>query len=199
MRFEDAHALRTCIGNYCYLHWLDEADRASADSVTRALRVRDVGSGNFWYAAALDAFFRPRWLRGAEIDSNRRYWNGYLRRDAAAGYLARLPHAAIDYLDYASLEESVDCVTCFFPFVTRASVIGWGLPHNILNPQGLFSRVRSNLRPGGIFFMLNHGREEFEIAQGYAEKASLRRAWQSGPLTLLAPRSQAPWASCWHA
>ena len=64
----------------------------------------DVGCASFWYAAALEAFFRPRAMVGVDVEGYRLFKDGRTRSDYAAGYVGQRPNARFvvaDYLGYA--------------------------------------------------------------------------------------------------
>lgn len=62
----------------------------------------------------------------------------------------------------------------WFPFVSVAPVLAWGMPLRMLSPHTLFMRVADNLRPVGLFVMVNQGREEAMIAFDLCRRAGLQ-------------------------
>ena len=63
----------------------------------------DVGCASFWYAAALEAFFRPRALVGVEVEGYRLFKDGHTRSDHAAGYVGQRPNARFVVADYRTI------------------------------------------------------------------------------------------------
>ena len=64
--------------------------------------------------------------------------------------------------------------------------MAWRLPLRLLAPERLFRQIQRNLRPNGIFFMVNHGRQESALAEGLCTAAGLRfvaRSLDTGALT----------------
>ena len=85
------------------------------------------------------------------------------------------------------------------PFLTPAAILAWRLPLALLAPDRLFRQIQHNLRPGGVYFMVNHGLEEAAIAEGLCNAAKLRRiALRSEPGALSRYRRLAPVLSWWR-
>ena len=202
LRFETQLNAATSRRNYEYLDILDRTWERAGLARPSGGALTDVGCASFWYAAALQAFFRPASLCGVEVEGHRLYRDGHARCDYAAGYLEALPNAHFLVADYTRLEAPSDLVTVWFPFVTGTAILAWRLPLGLLQPQRLFAQVRANLVPGGRLFMVNHGPREAEIAQGFCAAAGLFREFadaageESGVLSRY--RAQAPVASLWR-
>jgi hypothetical protein len=112
--------------------------------------------------------------------------------------LARLPAARFVVADYAGHRESADIITSWFPFLTPAAILAWRLPLSLLAPERLFRQIRANLRPGGVFFMVNHGFDESGLAADLCDAAGLKltaRWAQAG--TLSGHRLRPPVLSWW--
>jgi len=192
LRFEDALNAATSRRNYEYLDILDRAWSDANLAPPAVGELCDVGCASFWYAAALQAFFRPQHLTGIEVEGHRLYRDGHARCDYAAGYLEGLPQARFIVADYTTLAHPADMICAWFPFVTPAAILAWRLPLRLLQPGRLFAQVAANLTPAGRFVMVNHGPVE---AEGRcAEQLSVRgaaavvlaagAASRSGPATL---------------
>ncbi|MBS0170948.1 MAG: hypothetical protein JSR62_11385 [Nitrospira sp.] len=197
VRFESCYGHHIALANYAYLDLLDQAWTATGRPIPQDGLVTDVGCANFWYAHTLHRFFRPAALMGVDVEGYRLYPTGYSRYDAAAGYIAGLPHTSFVVADYSEVEERVDVITAWFPFVTPAPVLAWRLPLTLFSPERLFLRIARNLRKGGTFFMVSQGREEAEIAAEYARRTGLRSQGQWGHPRPLRPRPHPPVASWW--
>ncbi len=198
--FEQHLSAATSLNNYEYLDILDAAWSAWGLAPQGGGELCDVGSANFWYAPALQAFFRPERLLGVEIEGHRRYRDGHTRRDYAAGYLARWPNARLLIADYAGLEQPADFITAWFPFVTAPAILAWRLPLAMLAAESLLRRIRSNLRREGVFLMVNHGSAEAAVAARYCDAAGLRLLRDrrhAGPLS--GHRLEPPIVSLWSA
>ena len=174
VRFECSLGRETALQNYARLELLERAAGALGTALPQGRDVHDVGCASFWYAAALHAAFRPRSLRGFEVEGYRRLQGGINRAERALGYAAQLPATEFVIADYATVRERAGLVTAFFPFVTRPPVLAWRLPLRVLAPQALFARVRANLAPDGELWMVNHGEAEAETAALSAVSAGLR-------------------------
>ena len=189
---------RSARNNYAYLAALDSAFAELKQLPPRDARLVDVGSANFWYAAALQAFFRPRQLTGVEFDGYRRLQDGHTRHDAALGHVATLPGAAYLVADYTTLRQPAEVITAWFPFVTAAPLLAWRLPLSTLQPAALFASVRRNLQPNGCFVMINR-MAEAEAAGRYAASAGLRQLGASVLTLELVEGPQAITVSIWRA
>jgi len=165
----------TARNSYAYLGALDEAARRWACDFPAGAVVVDLGSANFWYAQALQAFFKPSRLVGVELDGYRRYRDGHSRIDYAAGYVAEVPGAEYLVADCTALELPSDVITAWFPFVTPGPLLAWRLPLSAWRPAAFFAGVRRNLRPGGRFVMVNRAGEK-DTAAALATAAGLSPA-----------------------
>lgn len=195
--FESRYGHHTALANYAYLDVLDQAWNATARPIPEGGRVTDVGCANFWYARALHTFFRPSTLTGVDVEGFRLYPTGYSRYDAAAGYIADLPHTAFVVADYSEVEEQADVITAWFPFVTPAPVLAWRLPLTLFSPERFFLRIACNLARNGTFFMVNQGLEETDVAADYCRRAGLRSQGHWVHPQPLRPRPHPPVASWW--
>jgi hypothetical protein len=199
VRFEAALSAATSLRNYEYLGILDEVWSSAGLALSRPGTLCDVGCASFWYAAALDAFFHPRRLVGVEVEGYRLFKDARTRIDYAAGYVAPLPNARFVVADYLSYQEPADLVTAWFPFVTPAAILAWRLPLSLLRPARLFARVCANLRAGGMFLMVNHGREEAELAAQLCIASGLALAFRGTATGVLCRyREVPPVVSCWQ-
>jgi SAM-dependent methyltransferase len=198
VRFELKLNRATSLNNYEYLDILDRAWSDAALNRPSGGLLCDVGCASFWYAAMLHAFFRPRELVGVDVEGHRLFRDGRTRIDYATGYVSDLPNARFMVADYATCDLPADVVTAWFPFVTPEAILAWRLPLTLLAPQRLFQRVFHNLRPKGMFVMVNHGDAEFDRAAPLCDAAGLRciiRAASAGILS--AHRLRPPIVSCW--
>jgi SAM-dependent methyltransferase len=198
VQFELSMTSQTSINNYEYLDLLDRGWNA-----TRMIRpsggvLFDIGCASFWYAAALQAFFQPDRMVGVDVEGHRLFRDGRTRIDYAAGYVSRLPNAEFRVADYTEIREPADIITCWFPFLTPATILAWRLPLTLLTPERLFRQVQHNLRPGGHFLMVNHGVKEWELAKDWCIAAGLCLAarW-SDPGPLGRHRMEPPVLSWW--
>lgn len=195
--FESRYGRHTSLANYAYLDLLDQAWAAADRPVPTGGLVTDVGCANFWYAQTLHRFFRPAKLTGVDVEGYRLYPTGYSRYDAAAGYVADLPQTSFVTVDYCEMDEQVDVITAWFPFVTPTPVLAWRLPLTVFSPERLFASIARNLAAGGTLFMVNQGTDEADVAAGYCRQAGLRSQGCWVHPRPLRPRPHPPVASWW--
>lgn len=199
VRFEQRMNADTSARNYEYLDLLDRGWRDSKLERPVGGELCDIGCASFWYAAALQAFFRPERIVGVEVEGHRLFRDGHTRIDYARGYLSHLPNARFVVADYTAFGEPADIITCWFPFLTPTAILAWRLPLSLLAPQRLFARIQHNLRPNGLFFMVNHGVHEWELGRACCIAANLQpAAYWSEPGSLSAYREASPILSWWR-
>jgi hypothetical protein len=167
------------------------------------VRARDLGSGDFHYAFALQRWLartgvaapRPVDLLGVELDGHGVYRDGRARADHAVA------HAALAACDGATVRyevadatrgrwPTVDVATAFFPFLSAYACLQWGLPVSRLQPRRFVQRAVAMVRPGGWLVVVN---------QTASERAQLARLLADQPVRLLAETTWhvefAPWAA----
>ena len=199
VRFEANLSAATSINNYEYLDILDRAWESSGRPRPEGVDVCDVGCASFWYAATLNAFFRPRRLTGVEVEGYRLFKGGHTRLDYALGYLEREPNTCFVVADYLGHREPADIITAWFPFLTPAAILAWRLPLSLLRPARLMQAIYQNLTPDGLFVMMNHGFEEAGLAHELCIAAGLEPMWQSSPASPLSrDRGKPPVVSGWR-
>ncbi len=199
VQFELRMTAVTAANNYEYLDILDRAWGAAGLAQPSGGRLSDIGCASFWYAAALDAFFRPERLVGVEVEGYRLFKDGHTRIDYARGYLAAFTDARFIVADYRDLDLPAEIITAWFPFVTPTAILAWRLPLSLLAPEGLFGRVHHNLRPDGLFVMVNHGAHEALLAQKLCEATGLRCQFRfADPGVLSRHRQNAAILSIWQ-
>jgi SAM-dependent methyltransferase len=179
-RYDEANILE----NLDVLHLLDRA-RALVDWQPPALplRVLDVGSKNFYYAAALSAFwsdFGPvASLLGVEVDAYRVYRDGYSRHDYADAYRAGLPGVEFLAADIRAVQRPAQAITLLFPFVVALPLVRWGLPIGLLAPEDVLRHVWSLLEPGGVLIIVNQDEAEAQAQAAICERLAVPIAARS--------------------
>ena len=198
IRFELRYPPETSLFNYGYLDLLDRAHQALNWTIPQQQNVCDVGSANFAYAAALQAFFHPSELIGTEVDGHRLYCNGRSRIDYAHGHIQDLPNTKYVVTDYRSFTKPTDIVTAWFPFVTPKPLLAWRLPLSLFDPAALLTTIANNLKVGGTLVMVNHSPTETKVAQGIAESAGLVCRGHYVHDHPLRPRTHTAVLTLWH-
>jgi hypothetical protein len=198
VQFERRMSAATSANNYEYLDILDRGWGESGLRRPSGGVLCDIGCASFWYAATLQAFFHPDRMVGVEVEGHRLFRDGRTRIDYAAGYLLPLPAAHFVVADYRAYREPADVITAWFPFLTPAALLAWRLPLRLLAPERLLRQVQQNLRPRGVFFMVNHGPEESALAERLCAAAGLVfLARSAGPGVLSRHRLMSPALSWW--
>jgi hypothetical protein len=174
VKFERDLSAATSANNYEYLDLLDRGWSESGVARPVGGVLCDIGCASFWYAAALQTFFRPDRMVGVEVEGHRLFRDGRARIDYATGYVMRLPAAEFIVADYGVYDEPADVITSWFPFLTPGALLAWRLPLSLLAPDRLFRQIRHNLCAGGVFFMVNHGWQEAALAERLCIAAGLR-------------------------
>jgi hypothetical protein len=196
-RFESRLSARTARNNYEYLEILDAGWRTAGLARPSGGTLVDVGCASFWYASALHAFFDPARLIGVDVEGHRLFRDGHTRIDYARGYVGDISGAEFLVADYTRLEVPAGLITAWFPFVTPAAILAWRLPLRLLAPESLFARIRHNLTPGGLFFMVNHGAREADAAAGCCLAAGLELVARHPLEWVLGRRRPAPPMLSW--
>jgi SAM-dependent methyltransferase len=200
VHFERSLNAQTSLNNYEYLDILDRAwSESGLPPVAGRGTVCDIGCASFWYAGSLQCFFRPERLVGIDVEGHRLFRDGRSRIDYANGYLADIPGARFVVADYANVQEPADLITAWFPFLTPAAILAWRLPLSLLAPERLFERIKHNLKPAGLFVLVNHGLEEAALAEQLCIAAGLAPLARWGEAGLLSGhRLRPPILSCWR-
>jgi hypothetical protein len=198
VHFELGMNAATAINNYEYLDILDRAWAGLELGRPFGGLLCDIGCASFWYAGMLQAFFSPARIVGVEVEGYRLLRNGHTRYDYARGYLSDLADGSFVIADYAGYHLPAEVITAWFPFVTPAAILAWRLPLSLLTPRRMFERIFHNLKPGGLFVMVNHGPIEAELAHELCDAAGLRfRGRSSEPGILSGHRPVPAVLSCW--
>lgn len=198
VQFELGLSAATSLNNYEYLDILDRAWSQAGLARSAGQVVCDIGCASFWYAAALQAFFQPGELVGVEVEGHRLFKDGRTRIDYAQGYVASLPNARFVVADYSKAELPADVVTAWFPFLTPGAILAWRLPLSLLQPERLMARICHNLKPSGLFVMVNHGSREAELAAELCAAIGFRRMFQGGTSGPFSRHRESPAIlSCW--
>lgn len=196
--FEDAHHQLTSLENYLYLDLLDQSARKFDWKPEAGLKVVDAGSKSFYYAAVLNAFFKPKKLIGIEIEGYCIYQDWHSRFDYAQYYISPYPHAEYRVMDFCEYDEGADVITYFYPFVTRQELVDWTLPLKFFGPERIFENIHRNLKPGGFYWMVNHGEEEAEIAFGLVSQLPFEKLGHFADSNPLTKRAHSPVVSIWR-
>ncbi|MEC7724122.1 MAG: hypothetical protein VYD05_01325 [Planctomycetota bacterium] len=190
--------------NYARLEQLDRlADGLVAPcSPAGVVRAADIGSGDFYYAAALSRWLartnRPSLLdvalRGVEVDGYGLQRDGYSRADhgrgraaAASGDRFRVSYEVGDARALGAAEQ--DVVSMFYPFLTSIDGLASGAPWSQIQPRKALEAAVSALRPGGWLVVANRSSREFVKLTRLLAGLPVTRIAKSSFATDLAPEA----------
>ena len=128
------------------------------------VKILDIGSKNFFYAAGLHRYFSEYCqnfvIDGIEIDAHRLYANFYSRYEVAKYYIKNFNN--INYItgNVLDLNKKYDYITWFLPFVLEYPHIKWGLPKRYFYPEKVLSHVLRLLKDNGQLLIINQGENE---------------------------------------
>lgn len=196
--FERRMSRADAIECYVYLDFLDRWRACLGGEWPLGRRVLDVGSKNFYYAAALHAALRPSKLTGLELEGYRLFPNLHSRHDYALAHIRGLANTEYQVGDIRSWDQAADVITCFYPFVSLKAHKAWGLPAAVFEPQAQFQGMARLLPEDGWLLMVNQGAEEASRAADFARAVGLKRFTCLELGDPLAPRPLPPVLSAWQ-
>jgi hypothetical protein len=143
-------------------------------------KILDIGSKNWFYAAGQYHFFkynnsgeREILLDGIEIDAYRMYTDLHSRRDYALYYTRNLKNCRYITGDLLKHKGKYDCIVWFFPFVSEAPLIKWGLPLSVYKPAEMIHHASNLLYPGGIMLIVNQDEAEYTTQEALLKAEGL--------------------------
>jgi SAM-dependent methyltransferase len=168
------------------LYLIEALRQLCADVVLpEQLHALDVGCKNFHYAPGLYQFLchwqgpRQVELTGIELDGYGIYADGFSRADYGHAWAQQADptHVHFRVADVLALKgSSFELITCFYPFMTAAALLNWGLPLRCFQPQALLAHCWELLTPGGRLILFHQTAQEANIAQQYLGTETLCRA-----------------------
>lgn len=197
VRFEASLNAVNTLRNYHLLHMFDQVAERFCWTPGDAARIVDVGSKNFYYAASMQAFFKPKQLTGIELDGFHMYRGFYTNASYASFYAAQLPHTTYHVMNFKDYHEPVDGIVWFFPFILKEDVVTWYLPLNQFEPMALFGHAGKILSPGGFLLMVNTGEDEFTPASHLLKQAGFVQQGVDVYTDGLLPKRITPYVSLW--
>ncbi len=118
-------------------------------------------------------------ITGVEIDAFVPLEGFHSRWDHAEYYRSITP-APSEYKaqDFFKFYEPADLIICFYPFISPAPALAWGLPAAVASPQGWVESFLKNLKPGGRVLVVHQGdweEAEFDKARAGSSLQIIRR------------------------
>lgn len=145
----------------------------------RTVKILDIGSKNWFYAAGEWSFFKYHngekeiFLDGIEIDAFRLYSDFHTRYDYAQYYIKNLENTRYIAEDFLKHNENYDFIVWFFPFVTEFPLQEWGLPLSRFKPLEMLQHAYDSLNSGGKIFIINQDENEYTIQENLIKKLNL--------------------------
>ena len=159
------------------LYTIDLLDRFLSIEFNPELNVLDIGCKNWFYAKGEYFFFKNYCeklkLAGIELDANRLYDNFYSRAEVAKFNIKDLEGANFIEGDFLKHFEKYDYIVWFLPFVVEYPHISWGLPLKYFKPAEMLLHAFDLLNAGGKIFIVNQGKDEFEVQKALCESLNL--------------------------
>lgn len=162
---------------------LDLLDSIPAFSLPSFVSALDIGAKNWRYLPALIAFLRVKEkcssikLLGVELDAYRIYANLRTRFSYAEYFTKVCRNDVVEpkYLaaDIRDVNVLGDVIFWFFPFVSIAPHLSWGLPLSLFDHRAVAAHVENLLKTRGVLVIANQGEWEWELVQKNFSKLSL--------------------------
>jgi hypothetical protein len=141
------------------------------------IKILDIGSKNWFYAAGEWSFFKSNinkeiYLDGIEIDAFRVYSDFHTRWDYANFYIKNLKNTRYIAGDFLKHNEKYDYILWFFPFVTEFPLQEWGLPLSKFKPLEMLRHAYGCLNSDGKILIVNQDEKEYQIQEGLIKELS---------------------------
>lgn len=195
--FEDALHEANALESYHLLDLLDQAKEKLRFRPKAGQRLIDVGSKNFYYVRALQAYFQPKSLVGVELDAYKMYRNFHTRFSAARFYIQDFENTSYEHMNFMDYNERVEGVSWFLPFVVPYPLVKWTLPLSEFQPERLFEKAFEILEGNGWLLMMNQGKAEWQEAERIAKSVGFQFKGVFACKETLLKRSVTPYLSYW--
>ncbi len=129
----------------------------------------EVGCQDFSRLPALKFFFKSQIaevaFHGLELDPFPVLSDLHSRWDRAHYYISLGTQTQDQFFagDFFTWSQKTKGLICFFPFVTAAPAVSWGLPERCGDVQKWVAGIERCLDDGGFLFVVHQGREEEKI------------------------------------
>lgn len=93
-----------------------------------------------------------------------------------AQYYISLKNDGAQYLDcdFFKYQNPADVIVCFYPFVSSAPALAWGLPASVAGADKWIKAFENNLKPNGYVFVVHQGDWEEADFDSARESSSLK-------------------------
>lgn len=129
--------------------------------------ILEVGCQDFSRLPALKSFLKNKkmqnHLTGIEVDPFPILSDFHSRWDRAQYYMSLVDEASYVAADFFAYNKTAHGVFCFFPFVSTAPALRWGLPARFANADLWVKSFLRCIRPGGFVLVVHQGPEEQQI------------------------------------
>lgn len=159
------------------------------DSHPSPLSIAEPCCQDFSRLPAISRFFESRQvvteITGVEIDAFVPLKGFYSRWDHAQYYRSLVPqktnYISADYFNYLA---PTDLILCFYPFLSAAPALAWGLPATIASSLLWTQSFERNLKTNGQVLVVHQGdweEREFDLARKKSSLKIVRRRVLSCP------------------
>jgi len=141
---------------------------------TTFVRVMEPGCQNFSRLPAIDRYMSFRgWqgsILGVELDAYVPVKNFYSLYDHAQYYRSLVTsETTFEAADFFKMQNPVDLILCFYPFVSQEPALAWGLPAHFAGADKWINAFLKNLQPNGFILVVHQGdweEKDFDKARG---------------------------------
>jgi hypothetical protein len=170
--------------NLYYLELLETALNPLELTLPQEICAADIGVSDWFYVRAYQAALRwwrfpggrRVFLEGYETDPYRMYADFHTRYDYAMAFIQELKGTSYHPGAFETHAGQYHLVSLLFPFIFIHDHLNWGLPGSSFQPMDLLEKAWNSLREGGIFLIVNQGKDEHERQKEML--ANLQIKWQ---------------------
>lgn len=130
-----------------------------------SVEVVEPGCQGFSRLPAWRAYFKNKNVKtkiiGVELDPFTVLHDLHSRWDHAHYYInLEKDDARYEAADFFTWQGTADLILCFYPFVSEAPALAWGLPASFASPQKWIESFERVLKPGGKVLVVHQGEWE---------------------------------------
>lgn len=147
------------------------------------VQVLEPGCQNFSRLPAIDHYMTYRNWKGAvvglELDAYVPVQKLYSLYDHAQYYRSLIARKTLfTAADFFKSQERADLIVCFYPFVSKAPALAWGIPAIYASADKWIDSFLNNLKPQGYVLVVHQGdweQKDFDEARAHRSLKLLKR------------------------